>query len=644
MTKKQRRMAKRIGVSAALFAAGMLLPLAGSGAEYENYLVLVIFLAGYTIVGWDIVWRAVMNIRRGEVFDECFLMVTATFGAFALGEYAEGVAVMLFYQIGEWFQSYAVAKSRRSIASLMDIRPDYANVERDGKLHMVAPEEVQLGEVITVKPGERVPLDGTVLEGTSSMDTSALTGESLPRDIGPGMEIISGCINQTGVLRVKTSKVFGESTVARILDLVENSSAKKAKTENFITRFARYYTPVVVGAALALAVLPPLLTGAAFSEWIYRALTFLVISCPCALVISVPLSFFGGLGGASKCGVLVKGSNYLEVLANTEVIVFDKTGTLTKGSFAVTKVEPQHMSRAQLLELAAYAENYSHHPIAQSVRRAYAKEIDSARVERVEELAGHGIRAVVDGRTILLGNAKLMEQAGITYPLCKLPGTVLYLAQDGVFAGYILAEDEAKEDAADAIRALKADGIRHTVMLTGDSDAVGRHVADVLGVDEVCTQLLPEDKVTQVERLMQELPQSGRAKLAFVGDGINDAPVLARADVGIAMGALGSDAAIEAADVVLMTDEPYKIVTARRIARKTLRIARENIVFAIGVKLVVLVLGAMGYASMWAAVFADVGVCFLAILNAIRALQVKELEPAALQKKTAASGIAAEIL
>lgn len=627
MTKKQRKLLNRIIIAAILFVAGMISPYILPENQTTDYVEFAVFLASYAIIGWDIIWKALCNIRQGQVFDENFLMMIATIGAFILGEHSEGVAVMLFYQVGEWFQSYAVAKSRKSITSLMDIRPDYANVQRDGKLVQVDPDEVQIGEIITVKPGEKIPIDGIITSGTSSLDTSALTGESLPREVEEGMEVISGCINQTGILTIKTTKEFGESTVAKILDLVENSSEKKARTENFITRFARYYTPIVVFAALALAVIPPLVTGDAFSEWVYRALTFLVISCPCALVISIPLSFFGGLGGASKCGVLVKGSNYLETLADTEIIVFDKTGTLTKGSFAVSQIYTENIQQNKLLEIAAYAENYSNHPISASIKRAYNKNIDSSRIQNVQEIAGHGVSAVIDGKTVLAGNAKLMKREGILYKPCTEVGTVIYVVVDNKFAGYILIEDEIKEDAAFAINQLKDCGIKQTVMLTGDSDAVGKKVARRLGLDRVYTQLLPADKVERVEELLHSLRKThAKGKLAFVGDGINDAPVLARADVGIAMGGLGSDAAIEAADIVLMTDEPSKIATAKKIAKKTLAIAYENIVFAIGIKLIVLVLGALGFASMWAAVFADVGVSVIAILNAIRALNVKKYD------------------
>lgn len=569
-------------------------------------------------------WKAVTNILHGQVFDENFLMTIATIGALILGEHSEGVAVMLFYQVGEWFQSYAVSKSRRSITSLMDIRPDYANIEQDGKLVQVDPDEVQIGSTIIVKPGERIPLDGTIIKGSSALDTSALTGESMPREVEPGMEVISGCINQTGILTIRTTKEFGESTVAKILDLVENASDKKGRIENFITRFARYYTPAVVFAALALATLPPIITGQAFSIWIYRALTFLVISCPCALVISIPLSFFGGIGGASKIGVLVKGSNYLEALAHAEMVVFDKTGTLTKGSFAVSEIHSNGMKDHQLLELAAYAEDYSNHPISLSIKNAYGKKIDNTRITDVQEIAGHGVQALIDGKTVLAGNAKLMIREHIKYTACPSVGTVVYVACNGKYAGCIVIEDEIKADAPAAIRSLKSAGIRRTVMLTGDADAVGKKVANRLGLDQAYTELLPADKVDRVEDLLKQKSEKGT--LVFVGDGINDAPVLARADIGIAMGGLGSDAAIEAADVVLMTDEPSKIATVMRIARKTIRIANQNIVFALGIKFLVLILGAFGYANMWAAVFADVGVSVIAILNAIRAMRVKQFD------------------
>ena len=617
MTRKQKRLLTRIIVAAALFLAGNFIPL-------PEWAEMGVFLICYAVAGWDIVWKAITNILHGQVFDENFLMTIATVGALILGEHSEGVAVMLFYQVGEWFQSYAVSKSRKSITSLMDIRPDYANIEKDGKLVQVDPDEVQIGDTIVVKPGERVPLDGKIIKGTSALDTSALTGESMPREVEPGMDVISGCINQTGILTIQTTKEFGESTVAKILDLVENASDKKGKTENFISRFARYYTPIVVFAALALAVLPPLILQQSFSVWIYRALTFLVISCPCALVISIPLSFFGGIGGSSKIGVLVKGSNYLESLTHAETVVFDKTGTLTKGSFAVTEIHPVNMKDTQLLELAAYAEDYSNHPISLSIKSAYGKKIDSSRISDVQEIAGHGVQAVIDGKKILAGNAKLMQREHIKYSPSSSVGTVVYLACNGKYAGCLVIEDEIKADAAAAIKNLKSSGIRKTVMLTGDADAVGKKVAGRLGLDQVYTELLPADKVDRVEDLLKQKSEKG--KLVFVGDGINDAPVLARADVGIAMGALGSDAAIEAADVVLMTDEPSKIAAVMKIARKTIRIANQNIVFALAVKFLVLILGAIGKANMWAAVFADVGVSIIAILNAIRAMRVKNLD------------------
>lgn len=616
MSKKHKKMLVRIGAGAVLFVLALLLPLEGA-------LRFAAFIVPYAVVGWDVLWRAVRNITRGQVFDENFLMALATVGAFATGEYPEGVAVMLFYQVGEWFQSYAVGRSRQSIASLMDIRPDYANIERDGKLERVDPDSVAVGDVIVVKAGERIPLDGVVLEGASAVDTAALTGESLPRDVQPGDDVISGCINKSGLLRVRVTKAFGESTVAKILDLVENSSSKKAHAENFITRFARYYTPAVVIAAVLLAIVPPLLLDYAWSEWIHRALIFLVISCPCALVISVPLSFFGGIGGASKRGVLVKGSNYLEVLADAEIVVFDKTGTLTKGVFNVTVVHPDKVSEARLLELAALAESYSDHPISRSLREAYGKELETARVSDVEELSGRGVRARIDGHTVCAGNDKLMEEVGVPWHPCHRVGTTVHVSLDGEYVGHIVISDELKPDAADAIAELKRRGVRKTVMLTGDAKAVGESVAKQLGIDEVHAQLLPGDKVDRVEALLKE--KSPRGKLAFVGDGINDAPVLSRADIGIAMGALGSDAAIEAADIVLMDDKPSKIATAMSIAKKTLRIVRQNIAFALGVKAIVLLLGAAGMANMWEAVFADVGVSFIAILNASRALKTDKL-------------------
>ena len=615
MTRKQKRLLLRIIVATILFISGKVF-------SVQEPIEIGIFLVCYTVVGWDIIWKAITNILHGQVFDENFLMTIATLGAHILGEYSEGVAVMLFYQVGEWFQSYAVSKSRKSIASLMDIRPDYANIEQDGKLIQVDPDEVPIGSSIIVKPGERIPLDGTIIKGSSSLDTSALTGESMPREALPGMDVISGCINQTGILTIRTTKEFGESTVAKILDLVENASDKKGKTENFITRFARYYTPAVVFAALVLALLPPLITGQDFGTWVYRALTFLVISCPCALVISIPLSFFGGIGGASKIGVLVKGSNYLESLASAETVVFDKTGTLTKGAFAVSELHPVNVQKERLLELAAYAEDYSTHPISLSIKKAYGKKINSNRISSVQEIPGHGVCAVIDGKSVLAGNAKLMEKENIRYTDSSTIGTVIYLACDRKYLGCIVIEDELKPDAQKAVDLLKDEGIRKTVMLTGDSDAVGKKVANRLGLDQAYTELLPADKVERVEELLAQKSEKG--KLLFVGDGINDAPVLARADVGIAMGGLGSDAAIEAADVVLMTDEPSKIASVMKIARKTLRIANQNIIFALGIKFIVLILGAFGYANMWAAVFADVGVSVIAILNAIRAMRVRK--------------------
>lgn len=617
MTKKQKKQFYRIIVAAGIYILTMVLPLSFN-------IEMIGLLLSYVIIGWDIIWKAITNIMHGQVFDENFLMTVATIGAICLGEYAEGVAVMLFYQVGELFQSYAVSKSRRSIAGLMDIRPDYANVERNGEIVSVDPDEVVIGEIVVVKAGERIPMDGIILEGSSMLDTSALTGESLPREVEVGAEVISGCINQTGTLRIHVLKPYGESTVAKILDLVENASSKKSKSEAFITRFARYYTPAVVIAATLLAILPPLITGQAFAIWLHRALTFLVISCPCALVISVPLSFFGGIGGASKCGILIKGSNYLEALAKTETVVFDKTGTLTKGSFVVSDCFPEGISREVLLEFAAYAEKDSNHPISRSIIKAYGKEIENSRISNVKEIAGHGIAALLDGREILAGNSKLMKLKKIEFKPVKETGTVIYIAENGTYCGAILIEDEVKQDAAFAIKDLKQSGVRKTVMLTGDAKAVGEKVARKLELDEVYTELLPADKVSHMEKLLSRTSEKG--KLAFVGDGINDAPVLARADIGIAMGGLGSDAAIEAADVVIMTDEPSKIATAMRISRKTLRIVHQNIVFALGVKAIVLILGALGMASMWAAVFADVGVSVLAILNAMRALKVKKAE------------------
>jgi len=613
MTRKQRHLLTRIIVAAVLFLAGSLLHL-------PELAEMAVFLVCYVVVGWDIVWKAITNILHGQVFDENFLMTIATIGALILGEHSEGVAVMLFYQVGEWFQSYAVSKSRKSIASLMDIRPDYANIERDGKLVQVDPDEVQIGETIVVKPGERIPLDGTILKGFSTLDTSALTGESMPREVEPGMEVISGCINQTGILNIQTTKEFGESTVAKILDLVENASDKKGRIENFITRFARYYTPVVVFAALALAILPPLITQQPFSTWIYRALTFLVISCPCALVISIPLSFFGGIGGASKIGVLVKGSNYLEALNKVSVVVFDKTGTLTKGVFEVANIIPAAgYQKEQVLEYAAQAESYSNHPIAKSILATYGKPIDQKQFSGFEEISGHGISVTVQGKKVLAGNSKLMESEKIAYAACDAAGTKFYVAADGSYVGCILIADEVKPDSKCAIAELKKIGVEKTVMLTGDDERIGKSVADELGLDAYYAQLLPDQKVEKLEMLDKQKRQG--SKLAFVGDGINDAPVLARADVGIAMGGLGSDAAIEAADVVLMTDEPSKLVEAIDVAKATKRIVMQNIVIALGIKSVFLVLGALGMAGMWEAVFGDVGVTIIAVLNAMRILK-----------------------
>ena len=577
------------------------------------------FLIPYLVIGWDVLWRAVRNIAHGQVFDENFLMAIATVGALFIGEYAEAVFVMLFYQVGELFQSYAVGKSRQSIAELMEIRPDYANVERDGAVEQVDPDEVEEGETILIKAGERVPLDGVVLEGRSDLDTAALTGESLPREVQSGDDVISGCVNLTGLLKVRVTRAFEESTVSKILDLVENAGSKKAKAENFITKFARYYTPAVVLAAVALAVLPPLIGAMSWSESLHRALIFLVISCPCALVISVPLSFFGGIGGASRTGVLVKGGAYLEVLSRTQIVVFDKTGTLTKGVFNVTAIHPETCGENQLLELAALAESWSEHPIARSLREAYGKDIDSGRVADVEERSGRGVRAVVDGTEIFVGNDKLMDDIGVSWHPCHRVGTTVHVASEGEYLGHIVISDEVKEDAARAVSDLKALGVARTVMLTGDAQAVGESVGKQLGLDEVHAQLLPADKVERVEELLAQ--KTGKGCLAFVGDGINDAPVLSRADVGIAMGGLGSDAAIEAADVVLMDDKPSKIAVAIRIAQKTLVIVRQNIAFALGVKALVLVLGALGQANMWEAVFADVGVSVIAILNAMRAMK-----------------------
>ena len=624
MTKKQKKVLYQIIASVVLIVILRLLP------AFPTPVELVLYLIPYLVVGWDVLRKALLGIKNRQPFDECFLMAVATVGAFALGDYVEGCAVILFYQIGELFQSVAVGKSRQSISSLMDIRPDYANVEdEDGKLEQVDPDDVEVGTVIVVQPGERVPIDGVIVEGTSALNTAALTGESLPRDVQSGDEVISGCVNMTGLLKVRTTKEFGESTVSKILDLVENSSMKKARTENFITRFARVYTPAVCYSALALAFLPPvvlLLMGqpARFGDWIYRALTFLVISCPCALVISIPLSFFGGIGGASACGILVKGSTYLEELARTGVVVFDKTGTLTQGTFKVVGVHPENgVTEAELVEAAALAESWSKHPISLSIKNAYGKEIDANRVTDVQELGGHGVTAKVDGKTVAAGNARLMAKLNLSAPEVTEPGTIVHIAIEGKYAGYLLIADVVKPHSAQAIKGLKAAGVRKTVMLTGDAEPVAKAVASHLGLDEYHAGLLPGDKVDQIETLLAA--KGPKENLAFVGDGINDAPVLSRADIGIAMGALGSDAAIEAADIVLMDDDPAKIALAMSIARRTLRIVYENIVFALAIKFACLVLGALGLASMWTAIFADVGVMVLAVLNATRALYTKDL-------------------
>ena len=627
MNKKQKKMLIRIILAALLMIGLGFLPVSG-------LVRFLLYLIPYLVIGYDILRKAFKGILNRQVFDECFLMAVATLGAMALaiyedGDYTEAIAVMLFYQIGEWFQSYAVGKSRRNISELMDIRPDYANVEQEGKLIQIDPDEVEIGSVIVVQPGEKVPIDGIVLEGCASLNTSALTGESLPREVRAGDEIVSGCINMTGVLKIRTTREFGESTVSKILDLVENASSRKSRSEDFISKFARIYTPAVCYSALALVILPPLvrmfLMGLApqWGEWVYRGLTFLVISCPCALVISIPLSFFAGIGGASNAGVLVKGSNYLETLAKTKIVVFDKTGTLTKGVFEVKGIHHNKMEDAKLLEYAAYAESASSHPISKSIRKAYGKEIDRSRVEDIREISGNGITAVVDGISVAAGNEKLMKTLGIECISCHHTGTVVHMAIDGMYAGHILIADIEKPTAKAAIEALKSAGVKKTVMLTGDRKKAADQVAKDLGISQVYSELLPGGKVEKVEELLEEKPE--KAKLAFVGDGINDAPVLSRADIGIAMGAMGSDAAIEAADIVLMDDDPLKIAKAIRISRKCLGIVYENIVFAIGIKLICLILGALGIANMWLAIFADVGVMILAVLNAIRALFVKKL-------------------
>ena len=588
----------------------------------NEWINTVIFILSYIIVGMDIVFKAVRNIFRGKVFDENFLMTVATIGAVIIGELPEAVAVMLFYQVGELFQSYAVDRSRRSIASLMDIRPDYANVYRDGKVEKVNPDEVKIGETIIIKPGEKIPLDGVIVEGKTTLDTKALTGESMPKEVYEGDEILSGCINQNGVIKIKVTKEFGESTVSKILDLVENASSKKSKSENFITKFAKYYTPVVVIIAVILAIIPPLfIKGQSYNDWIYRALSFLVVSCPCALVISIPLGFFGGIGGASKIGILIKGSNYLEALSNVETVVFDKTGTLTKGVFEVQKVNAVGISKDELLKMAAYSEYYSNHPISKSIKKAYGRTIDEKEIIKTQELSGLGISAKINNRDVLIGNEKLMNEYKISFTKCSDIGTILYVAIEGKYVGYIIIADTIKEDSKTAITELKKNNIKQTVMLTGDKKEVGEEVGKKLGIDKIYTELLPDGKVEKLQELLQEKSEKG--KLAFVGDGINDAPVLALSDIGIAMGGIGADSSIEAADIVIMTDEPSKIVKAIKLSKKTMRIVKENIIFAIAVKVIVLLLTAVGISTMWGAVFADVGVSILAILNSLRALRVK---------------------
>ena len=624
MTKKLKKRIKKICIGVIPYIAALVLEKMANFDVSIN-LLLILYLIAYLVIGGDVVKTAVSNISHGQIFDENFLMLIATVGAFFVGEFPEAVAVMLFYQVGECFQSYAVNKSRKSISDLMDIRPDYAVVIRNGEESEVEPDEVAIGETIIVKPGEKVPLDGTVIEGASSLDTMALTGESLPRDVKAGEEIISGCINITGVIKIQVTKAFGESTVSKILELVENATDKKSKSENFISKFAKYYTPAVVGCAAVLAILPPLILGGGWSTWIYRALSFLVISCPCALVISVPLSFFGGIGGAGKAGILVKGSNYLETISKVDTIVMDKTGTLTKGNFAVSKMVPSEESIAagipegRLLELAAYGENFSNHPISLSLKKEYAKEIDDTRLADATEVPGHGTKLKLDGKELLVGNQKLMEVAGISCREATEIGTVVYVSYDGKYMGYIVISDEIKTDAPEAIKKLKASGIKNIIMLTGDRKETAQAVADKLGISKYYAELFPADKVTLLEKILEE----NQSKVAFVGDGVNDAPSLARADVGIAMGGLGSDAAIEAADIVIMNDEPSKIAGIMKISRKTLSIVKQNIIFAIGVKILVLILAACGKTTMWAAVFADVGVAFIAILNAMRAMRTK---------------------